>query len=325
MFFLMKKTSFLVLTGLVALSLLVTERAVAASPMVCTILTSTLNVGSADVSGRTSVTMLQDFLRAQNFLSAKSTGYFGPMTQKAVKNFQTSQKLPAVGNVGPMTRAAIQKISCATAPAITPAPAPTVTPAPQVQGTSTTAAPIPAPAPRATLPYQANTFPTWKGTWGSVTTTSSGTLRISATQGASGAEAIFPDGSEWTNYRYSASVIVSNGDITLISRYVDKDNFIGCTFNANWIGITERVNGVSRTVASATLPELSTSNFFPKYTSVAMRVSGKSIGCIEIGENDNLSYTLSDNSPLMKGTVGIETFGPGGATLELRDVRVVGI
>jgi len=47
-----------------------------------------------------------DVSNIQAFLSVQQTGYFGPLTANAVAKFQTSEGLPAIGIVGPMTRAA---------------------------------------------------------------------------------------------------------------------------------------------------------------------------------------------------------------------------
>ena len=59
---------------------------------------------------------LQEFLIARGYLSGEATGNFYGLTQKAVKAYQTSEKLPSTGFVGPMTRAAIVKMSAAAAP-----------------------------------------------------------------------------------------------------------------------------------------------------------------------------------------------------------------
>ena len=71
------------------------------------------------------VTTLQTFLIAQGFLSATATGYFGPLTEAAVRRYQAAQNIvssgtPATtgyGAVGPRTRAAIRN----TAPSSTAA------------------------------------------------------------------------------------------------------------------------------------------------------------------------------------------------------------
>jgi peptidoglycan hydrolase-like protein with peptidoglycan-binding domain len=53
------------------------------------------------------VTELQKALTASGFYTGPVSGYFGPLTQSAVKAFQTARGLAAVGNVGPQTRAAL--------------------------------------------------------------------------------------------------------------------------------------------------------------------------------------------------------------------------
>src|SRR3989338_6174441 len=55
------------------------------------------------------VKILQDFLKKQGFLatSEKTTGVFGPLTQKALAEFQKANALEAIGTLGPKTRALI--------------------------------------------------------------------------------------------------------------------------------------------------------------------------------------------------------------------------
>ena len=61
------------------------------------------------------VTELQKKLKELGFFSGEATGYFGPMTEAAVKAFQSSKGLASVGTVGPQTRAALNG---STAPAV---------------------------------------------------------------------------------------------------------------------------------------------------------------------------------------------------------------
>lgn len=68
------------------------------------VFTQTLTLGS---SGN-EVTELQRILIAGGFLHiASPSGYFGQLTQEAVKAYQAAHNLPAVGIVGPLTRAAL--------------------------------------------------------------------------------------------------------------------------------------------------------------------------------------------------------------------------
>ncbi len=58
------------------------------------------------------VSMLQDFLNSNGFLTVNPTGYFGRATLAAVKSFQTANGISGTGYVGPITRAKIKAIDC---------------------------------------------------------------------------------------------------------------------------------------------------------------------------------------------------------------------
>jgi peptidoglycan hydrolase-like protein with peptidoglycan-binding domain len=53
------------------------------------------------------VTALQQRLVDDGFYAGPITGYYGALTGAAVKKFQTAHGIAATGNVGPMTRAAL--------------------------------------------------------------------------------------------------------------------------------------------------------------------------------------------------------------------------
>ena len=67
--------------------------------------TQNLSLGSTGEE----VTKLQERLVALGLLSVEPTGYFGPLTEAAVKQFQTQNGIEAIGIVGPKTRAALNK------------------------------------------------------------------------------------------------------------------------------------------------------------------------------------------------------------------------
>lgn len=70
-------------------------------------LTKTLKLGMTDPEVKT----LQDILRAKGLfpLNAQSTGYFGSVTDKGVRSFQSKNGLAVDGVVGPITRELLNK------------------------------------------------------------------------------------------------------------------------------------------------------------------------------------------------------------------------
>ena len=82
------------------------------TPTPCANLTYSLRVGSTDSQTNGDVTNLQTFLQDEGFLSSDPTGYFGQMTAKAVKKFQTRYGISPVGSVGTVTRKKINSLSC---------------------------------------------------------------------------------------------------------------------------------------------------------------------------------------------------------------------
>ena len=87
--------------------------------------TKTLKFGMSD----SEVTALQTALKgdATVYPEGLVTGYFGSLTQKAVKAFQTKYGIDPVGQVGPITRAKLNSLYCVAA-SPTPTPTPTATP-----------------------------------------------------------------------------------------------------------------------------------------------------------------------------------------------------
>jgi peptidoglycan hydrolase-like protein with peptidoglycan-binding domain len=79
----------------------------------CTTLNYGLSFGSNDSWSGGKVTKLQNFLYTEGDMQVSATGYFGPITLHAVKSFQASQGIWTTGFVGPLTRAAISRLSCA--------------------------------------------------------------------------------------------------------------------------------------------------------------------------------------------------------------------
>ena len=66
-------------------------------------ITERMSVGSRGEQVKT----LQSFLIELGLLNTQATGYFGPATERAVREFQEDNGLEAVGSVGPMTRGVV--------------------------------------------------------------------------------------------------------------------------------------------------------------------------------------------------------------------------
>lgn len=78
----------------------------------CIDLQYNLKYRSTDAKTNGEVSLLQDFLQTQGYLNSEPTGYFGRLTEGAVKSFQAANGILDSGYVGPITRAKIKEISC---------------------------------------------------------------------------------------------------------------------------------------------------------------------------------------------------------------------
>lgn len=104
------KKNILFFCFLVSFSVLIPKTV--AATVGCTILASNLSLGDTNSGTGNQVYLLQNFLYGEGYLTSVPTGHFGSLTETAVKAFQTAQNISAVGTVGPITRSAIQRISC---------------------------------------------------------------------------------------------------------------------------------------------------------------------------------------------------------------------
>ncbi|MCU0516388.1 MAG: peptidoglycan-binding protein [Oscillatoria sp. Prado101] len=53
------------------------------------------------------VVLLQELLKVNGYFCCKATGYYGPVTKKAVQKFQYYHGIKPTGNVGPATKHAM--------------------------------------------------------------------------------------------------------------------------------------------------------------------------------------------------------------------------
>ncbi len=106
----------------------------------CVDLKNNMSYRSRDARTNNEVSLLQNFLIDQGYLSGESTGYYGTATRSAVRKFQSTAKLAGAknlgfGSVGPKSRAEIKKMTCSGA---TTATTPTTTEATLVDQATTT-------------------------------------------------------------------------------------------------------------------------------------------------------------------------------------------
>jgi Putative peptidoglycan-binding domain-containing protein len=78
----------------------------------CFDLTYNMKLRSRDINTEGQVSKLQLFLSSMGYFNSEPTGYFGILTEKAVRNFQKDYNLIPTGIVGKFTRAAIKKLTC---------------------------------------------------------------------------------------------------------------------------------------------------------------------------------------------------------------------
>lgn len=110
------------ITPAFAQNVVISSPAIALAP--CVSITHTLRYGAHDRTTGGEVSLLQDFLHTKGYLNVSATGYFGPLTFRAVKAFQLASAAGAVdGIVGIQTQAHIRAMDCQTtatsAPVIT--------------------------------------------------------------------------------------------------------------------------------------------------------------------------------------------------------------
>jgi hypothetical protein len=84
----------------------------APSAPVCIYVRVNLRQGNSDKAMKDwQISALQNYLRNSKFYYP-TTGYFGPLTEAAVKNFQKNNGVPATGLVGPLTRGVLIGLMC---------------------------------------------------------------------------------------------------------------------------------------------------------------------------------------------------------------------
>ncbi|MDQ5957090.1 MAG: hypothetical protein QG614_64 [Patescibacteria group bacterium] len=86
----------------------------------CINLSNNFGRSATDYNTNYEVSKLQDFLQGKGFLNTDPTGYYGRLTEAAVRSYQSSKNISSTGYVGPLTRAAITSDTCGGIPPVGP-------------------------------------------------------------------------------------------------------------------------------------------------------------------------------------------------------------
>lgn len=281
----------------------------------CISINKNLQIGNYDNKDKP-VTQLQKFLYLNGYLKTNPTGYFGPLTRSAVKSFQLKEGLPSTGYVGEMTRLKIKNSSCAKI-----LHKEIIENEKQEKLTATTT-PIKI-SEKISLPYSSSNFQDWIIGWGEISTSTPETLALKASKSTNGAQVILEQNSDWTDYRLTANMLIKQAVVTLMTRYIDENNFIGCTFSGKYIEIIQRVDGKQTVLANTSVEYAPYIIFFNNETNLSMKVKGDSVGCTLVGNTDNVEAHNID-SKLSKGGVGIQIYvdALGVAHTNIKSVKV---
>ena len=117
-------------------------------------LTFNLRRGSIDAATDGEVSKLQQFLAKDSAIYPEGlvTGYFGPLTEAAVKRWQAKNSIQAIGAAGPITREAVKQATTLAVPSFTATVATTSVPAPTSTAPTSTAATTTAPISSTPIP-----------------------------------------------------------------------------------------------------------------------------------------------------------------------------
>ncbi len=280
----------------------------------CIDISKNLRVGMRDTAQSSEVYSLQNFLFSRNYLKVSPTGYFGRITEKAVKDFQYNENIYSSGFVGTITRSKITSLTCKTKSENTEV-VQSATSTPTYTATST--------AVKTELPYKSTDFTEWTTVWGDSSTTTSNLLMLYAGKATNGAQSLLQNTQHWKNYKLLTNVHVGQASISLITRYVDENNFIGCTFAGRYIEIIQKINGNTEVVAFTTVSDYPHSRFFNDDINLSTRVDGKTVGCTLVGNSDNVSFN-NINDKLTSGGVGIQIWdtATGIANIKVKSVQI---
>jgi len=202
------------------------------TPATTACFTKALSKGMTDAE----VTKLQQVLKTDSTIYPEGlvTGYFGSLTEAAVKKFQAKYGIDQTGTVGPITRAKLNALYCVT-PTTTPTTTVTPTPTPIVSAYGTLSVnKVPVANPAYTY-YEGGTYEIFAGEFKA--TGSDINIRKIGLTLSTGAN-IFP----WQKF---SSISLWDGSMKLAELAVNQANLIENVFAANY---TLNISGLNLTI-----------------------------------------------------------------------------
>src|SRR3989344_7756323 len=150
------------------------------------------------------------------------------------------------------------------------------------------------------LPYESDGFGIeWRKSWGKVNHGQS--MKLEATENTTGA-AVALDGSYlWEDYIFEADVVLlSKGNVSLVARYKNNDNYLTCDFSDKRISLKQRIDGVLQTEAVADRRVSLNSKMV-----IGIRVEGNGASCF-IDQEQVLESPMSEK--FERGGIGIHVW-----------------
>jgi len=156
----------------------------------------------------------------------------------------------------------------------------------------------------------------WKSYWGGFTLKDN-RLNLRAGTTTTGSLTFWDGTHDWEDYSFGATIESRAGEyVSLLARYQNNENYLGCWFSDGTVKVQEKVDGVTRTLQTVRNPvgnPVGSGNY-------GVSVQGSTVECLQgsrlIASSSNISPALS------KGGIGITIWDPENAKAGVSVVSV---
>ena len=173
------------------------------------------------------------------------------------------------------------------------------------------------------LPFEANDWSAFKGTWGTVFPKRDG-LHLVANHDSTGALAVLLGTEKWESYRLTYELKWRSGsNVVLVTRYQDNANYLAINIHDDYIRVEEYLNG-RRSTVDESVRDYSDPKDRGNY-SVSMKISVRQEGNkIAVFINDDKKLQINRSLKLSKaGLIGVKVWDKteGKANVVLENFR----